>query len=294
VAALDFAEAHHAVAALQHRAGLAAAERALARYRRLGDKRGIVEAQRVAGWALIFLGRVEDGEALLQIALDAARGLGLQLTAGVILSGLAYARPLAGDLVGARARNSEALALAQAAGFESLAANLSLNRAELEFASGDALTALRLAGEALPIFRAFRYTLSITGLLSNSAAYFIALRRYDEARTAARESLTLARDLQLEVRLAFDLQHLSAIAGLRAWEDAAQTHEQRSRAARLLGYAGARLVVLDATREYTEQQEYDSLLPALRDALGDHELQKLLADGSTWSEDRAVAEALLV
>jgi Arc/MetJ family transcription regulator len=65
-------------------------------------------------------------------------------------------------------------------------------------------------------------------------------------------------------------------------------------AARLLGYVDARLAALEALRYHTEQQEYDAMLPALREALGADELSKLMAEGSTWSEDQAVAEATLI
>jgi hypothetical protein len=36
------------------------------------------------------------------------------------------------------------------------------------------------------------------------------------------------------------------------------------------------------------------MLPALRDALGADECAKLMNEGSTWSEDQAVAEAMLI
>jgi hypothetical protein len=62
----------------------------------------------------------------------------------------------------------------------------------------------------------------------------------------------------------------------------------------LLGYVDTRLVSLEAHREYTEQQEYDKLHAALRETFGDHELTKLMHEGSAWSEDQAAAEALLL
>jgi predicted ATPase len=294
VAALELAEANLDGALSEHRPGYAAAERAIARYRHLGDERGIIRAQGQAGRALLHLDRVTDGEALLLAALDTANALGLHWTAGVILDGLATAREFASDVEGARTRYAQALTFAQSSGFECLAASIALNRGELEFRSGDATTALQLCGEALEIGRALRDARGIAISLINSAAYLIALRRYDEARTTVREGLTLARDLQREVSFVFALQHSAAITGLRPREDEARADEEPARAALLLGYANARLVALDVKRQYTEQQEYDKLLPALRDALGDDELQKLMADGAAWSEDRAVAEALLV
>jgi hypothetical protein len=37
-----------------------------------------------------------------------------------------------------------------------------------------------------------------------------------------------------------------------------------------------------------------AMLPRLRDALGDDERAKLMAEGSTWSDDQTVAEAMLI
>ncbi len=45
-------------------------------------------------------------------------------------------------------------------------------------------------------------------------------------------------------------------------------------------------------RERTEQWGDDKLLVALRETLREDELAPLLAEGATWSEDRAVEEAL--
>ena len=62
----------------------------------------------------------------------------------------------------------------------------------------------------------------------------------------------------------------------------------------ILGYVDTRILALEAPREYTKQQEYDKMIAALRDALGEDELAKLLDEGSAWSEDQAVAEAMLI
>ena len=36
------------------------------------------------------------------------------------------------------------------------------------------------------------------------------------------------------------------------------------------------------------------MMPAIHVALGEDECAKLMAEGSTWSEDQAVAEAMLI
>lgn len=61
---------------MQYKAGHAAAQRALARYRKLGDPLGTALAQRLAGAALVFLVRIPEGEALLAEPLSAARTQG--------------------------------------------------------------------------------------------------------------------------------------------------------------------------------------------------------------------------
>ena len=143
------------------------------------------------------------------------------------------------------------------------------------------------------VSRASGYTRNVAQARSNMAAYLVALRRYDEARTAAREALSAAHDLRWSVGLVWALQHLAAIAALRPGADA-PVIEDRSRAARILGYADARLAALEDAREYTEQQEYDAMLPVLRDALGADQLAQLMAEGITWNEDQAFAEAMLI
>jgi hypothetical protein len=47
-------------------------------------------------------------------------------------------------------------------------------------------------------------------------------------------------------------------------------------------------------RQYTDQQEYDAMIPALRDALGEDELARFMTVGTGWSEDQAIAEAMLI
>ena len=61
-----------------------------------------------------------------------------------------------------------------------------------------------------------------------------------------------------------------------------------------MDYVDARIAVLEALREYTEQCVYDRTIRALRDVLGSVELSRRMAEGSIWSEDHAVAEAMLI
>jgi predicted ATPase len=292
IAKLDLAEAAHDATLYQYKAEYAAAEHALALYRRLGDERGEMKAQRRAGQALVFLGRIAEGEAQLRAALATAEALGLRKMAAGILDTLATSGRFGGDAAEARARSEVALAAARAAGFDRQAATVALNLAELEFECGDAPAAVRRVGEALDDYWVQRDPTPLANGLSNMAAYLVALERYAEARSAARDALTHGRGIHSEVQLAFTVQHLAAVAGLRGAGHGLR--DDRLRAARLLGYVNARIAAVEAARENTEQQEYNRLLPTLREALGEDVLARLMAEAGVWTEDRAVAEAMLV
>ncbi|HKU66878.1 MAG TPA: hypothetical protein VJP85_03785 [Candidatus Baltobacteraceae bacterium] len=290
-ATLDLTEALCGQAIKEHKSSRMAAERALSRYRVIHDPRRLAEAQGFVGYALLF-SDIAESEGLLQDSLEEACTHGARKLAAKALLNLGMARHFAGDFAGARERSAQALAAARTAGSERLEATVALNLAEVEFAGRDAARALQLADEAVHAFRTFRSRGPVANALSNMAAYLLALHRYDEARNTAREGVAAARDTQNAVILAFALQHLAAVAALRA--DAADGRLDDRRAARILGYVDARLAALEAMREYTEQQEYDAMLPALRDALGADELAKIMAEGSAWSEDQAVTEAMLI
>jgi predicted ATPase/class 3 adenylate cyclase len=291
LAALDLADAGLAANLMQHKASLAAAERALARYRKLGEPLRIALAQQRVGRELLFVGNVAEGEAHLSQVLAEARALGARRLEGDVLADLASARNRSADVAGARQYYAEALAVYRSTGAERNVIALSL--AEAEFRGGHALAALRMAEEALAVCRAFNNTFTAANALCNMAAYLVALERYDEARTAARDGLAAACDAQFEMDVAFSLQHLAASVALRPNVET-QSRDELARAACLLGYVDARVAALEALREYTEQQEYDKMLFALRDRLGADDFARRIAEGSTWSEDHAVAEARLI
>jgi tetratricopeptide (TPR) repeat protein len=277
-----------------HAASFAAAQRAIARYRELNDMLGLAQAQRHVGLGLVFTGRALEGEKVLHEALATFRKSGASTLTGAALESIAVARNALGDSVGARAYFAEALEIFKANGAGRLAAALANNLAEVEFRSGNAEAALRLAGDVLAADLRTVFTHRTGFLMCNMAAYLVALERYDEARSRSREAITMARDRRYEVVVVWALQHLAAVAALRPNADAERRREDRRRAARLLPHTDARLNSLEAMREYTEQQEYDKVSAMLRDTFDEEELDALAKEGRAWSEAQAVAEALLV
>jgi predicted ATPase/DNA-binding XRE family transcriptional regulator len=293
IAGLDLTEAQLATVCLQNKAALASGERARSEYGALDDPLGNVEAKRLVGLSLIGLGKISEGEALLHESLMEARAVGARKSVSSALTGLGIVRAMANDVAAARQLFGEALTAARAAGAEQSAAITALCLAETEFVAGDVDASLRLVRDALIVLRALHDFKTATNVLRNEAVYLVSLRRYDEARASARDAIAAALDMQFSVDLALALQHLAAIGALRPDTDA-QELEERRRAARILGYVDARIAVLEALREFTEQSEYDRTIRALGEVLGADELSRRMAEGSTWSEDHAVAEAMLI
>jgi predicted ATPase/transcriptional regulator with XRE-family HTH domain len=291
VARLDHAEAEGG-RQFGSRLALAAARRALERYRDLGDVMGVAQAQHLAGGALVSLGRPVEGEVLLQEALEVAHKLGNRRLAANALVGIGVARNTIGDLNGSRAHFTEALGLAKALGAESFAAPLTINLAANEFRAGDAEAALRLMVDLLATHRApgsasaLRAEI-VAAAISNTAAYLIALGRYDEAGVRANEALEFARASQLPVFVAISLQHFAEVA-LRQQVEGARTRTEYAGAARLLGFVGARSKTLGFD---AGDAESDKAVAALREAIGVDEVTHLMAEGATMTEDEAIAQA---
>lgn len=293
-AKLDTVDAFLSEQAGEFSAALAAAERAVDRYRALGDRTGTARAQVNAGNALVRLGRPAEAEPLLHEALNDARANGRKALAGNILNIMSEARALCGDFAGARAASDRALTEYRTLGKEhSLLVTLT-TRADLEFRAGDAEAAVRIAQEALGGLDALTFGKALESALhANLSAYLVSLARYDEARIHARQALDVAQRLDAVLHEAWALQHLAAIAVL-APQMSPKPTDVLSRAARLIGFVDARYVALGSALEPTDRQEYDRILAALRAALPDDILASLLRGGAGMSEVEAIGEALKV
>jgi predicted ATPase/class 3 adenylate cyclase len=286
VAQLELAEATLASMMNQFRAARKAAERALALFEQQNDARGIANAQRWAGRSLVYLGELDEGETLLEKALAALRALGFKREGG-ILRDLASVRSLRDDVVGARQLFAEALKSFRDADDEYNVAVTAGTLAEAEFRCGDAEAAVSAAQEALKAARARRLeSRLIAWSLSNLAAFYLALGDYGEAREYARAALRLRHDAQIDIDVAFSVQHLAGVAALR-------TPGDYRLAATLLAFVDARLEKLEVAREYTEQLLYDKITGAVREA-PQAELDEASTTGRGLTEERAVTLALTV
>jgi predicted ATPase/transcriptional regulator with XRE-family HTH domain len=288
---LDLAEAYVEWFQSRFKASLAAAERALAKCHELDDSLVAARARLVAGNALTVLGRPLESEAMLQAALACFCEHGATRSISDALRLLAILRHRSGALSEARALYTEsAQTLEGIEGESGGPAHLTM-LAELEFQAGDTNEALRIGLEAVAMYRALDDRFFTLQSLCNVAAYAISLQRYDEARTYAREALMLAAEDEISVPAALALQHLAATIVLPSTTPAERSRDALERAARVLGFVNARLETFDFVREYTERGEYDRIEGLLRTEFGNGELERLMTQGGSWTQDRAIAEA---
>jgi predicted ATPase/class 3 adenylate cyclase len=233
-------------------------------------------------------GRWHEAQAAIERALRLAREHGLTRS-DICARALNVAAVIASDgerLEEARQRFSEALDLATALGNEGLAHLSRLNMADLEFQMGNYARALELVSTVDAEIREPRSVDVYNRIYSlvNSAAYRIALGDVPGARVAARDVLRLGRGAYVP-QVPVAMQHLAAVAALNG-----DSH----RAAKLRGYVDSWYRTQGYEREPTERHVYEILTSALRERLADAEIEALAADGARFSEDQAVAEALMV
>lgn len=285
-------EAFLNTALLRFEAARESAQEALLTYREIGDEKEIATAQYLGGRALVALGRIGEAEPMLHEALKTLRRLGCSRLTGVTLGTLAMAREHAGDYPPARSMYAEALATFKAVNDDRDAAVVATHLSWIEFSEGNLEAAVRILGEALSTFRHLNDVPNLVDGHTSMAEYAIVLERYDEGRENARQAVMLAAREQLETHRAVALQHLAAAAALRPANDGEGGLVGLSRAAQLLGYIDACFARLGFRRNPGEQQLYEQVMRALSKIIGDSEVERLAAEGATWSEEHAVAEGL--
>jgi tetratricopeptide (TPR) repeat protein len=217
--------------------------------------------------------------------------LGNRRLIACVLRNLAYASAVEGDCDTARDYVAEALPLYEGLGASLSAALARDDLGEFEFRAGNAELAFQLATDALATFRAVNNQRFVASILSSLAMYLIALGRYDDADERACEALTLAREQQQDVLVAWTLQHLGAIAALRPHASADDATKAYRQAARILGFVDARLEAVGSARMYIYEQGYDRAITALREAIGAPAVASFMAQGATMTEEQAVEEA---
>jgi hypothetical protein len=259
------------------------AERALALFEALGDRRRSAAALFDIAFALFQMGQLEEAEREIERSMIVMRECGYRrgVASCLSLKGLFYRFPGC-DVAASRTLLAQSIDIFRSLGDERGAAAAFGNLAELEFSSGDVEKAMQLVREALATNAGGKEAIILAIDHTNLAAYCIAANDLDAARVAAREGLKWALQGQHALGIAIVLQHFALIAALCDNQDVA---------ARLIGYVDAYFDVLAYQREYTERWCLDKLMLALREHRTESEIERLAAEGARWSEDQAVEQA---
>lgn len=206
---------------------LALYESALALFRQLGEKSGIVGVLNSMGMMAQYRGEHERALAIYQEALVLCRELGDVWRTGVVLNNL-------GTLLKDQGRYREAMPLAE----ESLAcfrqvgdldstAGLLNNVAVLLLAQGEFDRATRLFEEALVQLRQQQDKLGGIEPLQNLAMAAQRQGHYERARGFLQEAMVLSREIQDEWGLAIELQILGLCAfGEGAFQEADECYQE--------------------------------------------------------------------
>jgi hypothetical protein len=230
-------------------------------------------------------GRVEESQALLRIALEAARSLGNLRLAARVLGQLACIN--SHNISEAREMIADAIEIYHAMDSERNAALALVLLSRAEFLSGNPERAMELSiSAALATLRTLRAGTMFVPVLNLCAAYLIACHHWDEARVHAREALDLANEMQHYTDLASALQHLAALAILSA-DHAARNIPESKVAAQLLGHVNARIAASGSSRDCIEQQEYDRVA-TVRKAISADGLERLMSKGVAMTQDQAI------
>jgi predicted ATPase/class 3 adenylate cyclase len=269
------------------------AERALTLYRSVGDAHGEARALLILGFAYYQMGKIEESGQSYALALPALRECGDRSGVAWCLSHQAEILRLLGAIDAAREMFAQALAAYKSLGDEYGTAMVLGDLAELEFADDRAERALEVANEGLGDYvgennatnmaRPRFSTITFQALTFTSATSCIALGDLDRARDLVRDGLRHARLVQSALGIAVAVQLFALFRALR--------NEERD-AARLIGFVNLQLEGLGYERGSTEKWCFERLMAALRGNLTEAEIEKLEHEGASWSEERAIEEAL--
>ena len=230
--------------------------------------------------ALYRLGRYADAE---QTAFDAFQRLGAGDNGRSLancVSDLCILKGVAGDYAAARRYNTEAQARLNALGDARGAAICLQYAAEFEFAAGHVDLAVSLAEESVELLRALNRRFLLEVGLGNLAAYRLLMDDLAGAEMAAREALTIAREIEDEPGVVFAIEHIALVFAQSGLADLA---------AGLYGYVEETHRRLGLIRQQTEETVHERLMHALAQAMSAEQRISLQEEGRVCGVDAAIA-----
>jgi predicted ATPase len=275
-----FAAASLAVWQGESPAGRADANRSVALYRALGDKRG-------EGYALHTLAHTAGDRTterdLYAESVIRLREAGDMRAVAWSLQCLGNVTLMLGDLDAAHAVHSEGLAVARLADSPSSIAGTLTGLGSLAERAGDHVRAYALYLEGFELRRK-QSDRAVTDQLNVLGRAALGMGEPNLAAAHFAESLELCRKQGIKWDTAYALTGLAEVELRRG---------QAAHAATLLAAADALLDTLGAQRSSAEQVQHERMLRTLRETLGESRFQQALATGRTMTRDQAIHAALL-
>jgi predicted ATPase/class 3 adenylate cyclase len=189
---------------------------------------------------------------------------------------------LVGDVEASRRCYAESIAIAHELGDWLGYAAPSFNRVDDDFNAGRVDAAIVEARRLIDQCREHR-GLGLLGLmLFYYGDYLLAADRHAEARAVGIEGIRLNRSLGRNAPVNACIETVALAMALDG---------ERERAARLAGYVEAFYAGVSFVRGPTQQRTWDRLIAVLHDALDARDAERLMAEGASWTEERAIDAA---
>ena len=260
---------------------LEAAERALSLFEGLGDRVGAARAMYRLGTGLRTLGRMDEAESAFRQSAEVLRQSADKKDYAMSIGGMATVNWILGKADEAFRLFEEQRRAAAELKDDDIETMCLANLAELEFSRGNVEQAIANSLESIRLQR--KNYLKVALDYCNLTAYRIALGQVEQARNDARAGLHWAREVQNDFQVSLAIHHLALIAAL---------NDDARRAAVLLGFAESAFAIVEYVREPTEIICYERLMGLLEKQLREDEIAAMRADGASWSQNRAIEEAL--
>jgi len=234
--------------------------------------------------ALFRMGKVNEALAQCERAVEMARATGLERLIGFALGQMALLVAVNGDASAGVALNQEALQALRSLDDRGRMRRVLINMGELQFATGDAESALRSVDEALALaLEAGGVEHVVTQCHANAAGYLLSLGRMSEVCDHARAAIETGVRIKRGFLVAIAAGHLG---------EAAASFGDFERAAALIGYVDAFYESRGIVREPTEAYVRDAAMKAIAAGVPEERRSALLAEGAKLSQDAAVKLAL--
>jgi predicted ATPase len=257
-------------------------ERAAALYRQIEDRPNLGSVLGLVGGDYFHLGRHAEAKIALdeaKVSLSGTNRIKSRINFMTDLGSFALSR---NDPEEARRHFTAVRDLARQAKDGLRENNALINLGEALFRLGAADEAIESAREAASGLRAAGQNSFLARALTNLAGYEALGGDHVGSRTSAEEALSL---------LIEEGGHWARLC-LQGWALIAALEGRYPEAAQLNGFVDAGYRRTGEIREPTEQRIYDLVLKTLEANLAADSIQNFAADGTSWSEDRAVDFAL--